>query len=126
MRDLLLGLLAGFVAAVSYWITFVIMLGREGVGPGDSLSFIGYVIPTFVGGVVVAALVRRSTHRLFGSCVFWFIVVAATVSMPLLTGVESKQSVLLLVATGVGVHIPCVLLKLLLTRIAPHAAQANH
>ena len=52
----LLGLSTGYA-------TLVVMLAREGIGPGDELSVVGRVLPLAVGAGVFALVVWRRGPR---------------------------------------------------------------
>ncbi len=54
-------IVAGLAGAATYWVCLMFMVAREGIGPGDHLSLAGRGIPILIGGLVVAAILRRSS-----------------------------------------------------------------
>lgn len=69
--SLLVGAFAAFAGGGFGMGTFVLYVVGEGMGPGDSLSMAGRVVPVLVGGAVVWAIVRRQRRRLIGAGLFF-------------------------------------------------------
>jgi hypothetical protein len=106
MRDIFTGFLAGLCGAVTYWVSLMLMLAREGIGPGDSLSTTGYVIPTILGGLAIVAIVAGSPRRLMGSCIFWLSLFVILVSLRVLVGKEADLDLIRFSIVAIFIHFP--------------------
>ncbi len=66
-----LGAFAAFAGCGVAVGAFGLFIAGEGIGPGDSLSMVGWAVPVVVGGAVAWAIVRRHRGRLIGACAFF-------------------------------------------------------
>jgi hypothetical protein len=113
MRDIKLGICSGVTSWIILHVTLLLMLAFEGIGPGDSLSPLGFFIPVAVTALGVMAWVRTSGKRLLVSLLVWSPIFVAAILQYAQDGSSMDQDVRQLAFMGLLIKIPATLIVLI-------------
>lgn len=75
------GLAVGLAGLAASYAVLIVMLGREGIGPGDSLSPLGVALPVAAGAFAVTLCARGDQRRILGSLLLWLALVGANAAL---------------------------------------------
>lgn len=113
MRDIKLGICSGVTSWIVLIATLFLMLASEGIGPGDSLSPFGFLVPVAAAAVCVVPWIRVSRKRLLVSLIVWSPIFVGTIWQYAQNGSAMDQDVYGLAFMGLLLHLPAALIVLI-------------
>tara|TARA_R110002072_G_scaffold205303_1_gene363197 strand:+ start:3753 stop:4139 length:387 start_codon:yes stop_codon:yes gene_type:complete len=128
MRDIVLGLLGGLMGTAIFGGVTILFVAGEGIGPGDTLSLVGHIVPGMCAAAVLALFVRASGRRFLAASTPWLLLLVTSLVQNFGRGTGRDEDMLEAAIAALAMHLPagaCVLVNRLRDRDASDPASAS-
>ncbi len=106
MRDIVLGLLGGLIGSALFGGLAILFVALEGLGPGDTLSFVGHIVPSMCAAATLILFVRTSGRRFLIALTPWLLFLIWMIAITNGGGTGQQQVTLRATIVALAMHLP--------------------